>query len=73
MCNYFDEFEQLNSGWLISSEFNCMGDVNQFEIKERCIEFVTKNVSPQGNVKIKLNLKVVEICRNCSPNFLWSK
>ena len=35
--------------------------VNQFEIKDRFIEFVTSNVSPQGNnVKIKLNLKVGE-------------
>ena len=32
--------------------------VNQIEIKETCIEFVINNVSAQGNVKIKLNLKV---------------
>ena len=32
--------------------------VNQFEMKEKCIEFVS-NVSRQGNnVKIKLNLKM---------------
>ena len=36
--------------------------VNQFEIQERCIEFVISNVSPRGNVKIKLNLEVEEIC-----------
>ena len=47
--------------------------VNQFEIKDMCIEFVINNASPQGNVKIKLNLNVEEICRDCSPNFLWNK
>ena len=47
--------------------------VNQFIIKDTCIESVINNVSPQGNVKIKLNLKVEEICKNCSPNFLWNK
>ena len=31
-----------------------------------CIEFVINNVSPQVNVKIKLNLKLEEICRDCS-------
>ena len=32
--------------------------LNQFEMKDTCIEFVI-NVSPQGNnVKIKLNLKI---------------
>ena len=32
--------------------------VNQFEMKDKCIEFVI-NVSRQGNnVKIKLNLKI---------------
>ena len=37
--------------------------VNQFEMKDRCIEFVI-NVSRQGdNVKIKLSLKI--ICRDC--------
>ena len=36
--------------------------VNQFEIKDTCVEFVVNNVSPQGNnMKIKLNLKVEEI------------
>ena len=36
--------------------------VNQFEIKDTCIEFVTNNVSPQAkNVKRKLNLNVEEI------------
>ena len=43
--------------------------VNQFEIKDTCIEFVTNNVSPQGNVTIKLNLKMEEICRDCSLIF----
>ena len=47
--------------------------VNQFKIKDACIEFVINNVSRQGNVKIKFNLKIEEICRNCSPNFLWNK
>ena len=47
--------------------------VNQFEIKETCIEFVINNVPAQGNVKMKLNLKVEEIWRDCSPNFLWNK
>ena len=45
--------------------------VNQAEIKDTCIEFVINNVSPQGNVKIKLNSEVEEICRDCSPDFLW--
>ena len=49
------------------------GWVNQFEIKDSCTEFVVNNVSPKGNVKIKLNLKMEEICRGCSPNFLWNK
>ena len=47
--------------------------VNQFEIKDTRIEFVINNVSPQGNVKIKLNSKVQEVCRDCSPYFLWNK
>ena len=46
--------------------------VNQFVIKDTRFEFVI-NVSAQGNVKIKLNLKVEEICRNCSFTFLWNK
>ena len=33
--------------------------VNQFEIKDRFIEFVINNVSSQGNVKIKLNFESV--------------
>ena len=45
--------------------------VSQFEIKDKCIEFATNNVSPQGdNAKIKPNLKVEEICRDGSPDFL---
>ena len=37
--------------------------VNQFEMEDKCNEFVI-NVSRQGdNVKIKLNLKI--ICRDC--------
>ena len=44
--------------------------VNQFEIKDMFIEFGVNNVSLQGNVKIKLNLKIEEICRYCNPNFL---
>ena len=44
--------------------------VNQFEIKDTRIEFVINNVSQQGNVEIKLNLKMEEICRDYSPNFL---
>ena len=48
--------------------------MNQFEIKDTCIEFVIDNVSPQGNnVKIKLNLKVEETCRDSRPNFLLNK
>ena len=44
--------------------------VNQFGIKDTYIEFVINNVSPQGNnVKGKLNLKMEEIYRDCSPNF----
>ena len=35
--------------------------VNLFEIKYTCIEFVIKNISPQCNVKIMLNLKAEEI------------
>ena len=45
--------------------------VKQLEIKDMCIDFLINNVSPKGNnVKIKLNLKVQEICRYCNPNFL---
>ena len=47
--------------------------LNQFEIKDTCIEFEINNVSLQGNVKIKSNLKVEEIFRDWSPNFLWNK
>ena len=32
--------------------------LKQFEIKDTSIEFMINNVSPQGNVKIKLNLNV---------------
>ena len=43
--------------------------VSQFEIKDMHTEFVINNVSPQGNnVKIKLNLKLEEICRDCRSN-----
>ena len=42
--------------------------MNHFEIKDTCIKFVIDNVSPQdNNVKIKMNLKVEEIFRDCSP------
>ena len=34
--------------------------VHQFEIKDKCTEFVINNVSPQGNVEIKLNLKLTK-------------
>ena len=46
--------------------------VDQLEIKDTCIEFVINNVSVQGNnyVRIKLNMKVEKICRDCSSNFL---
>ena len=45
--------------------------MNQFEIKDTCIEFTINNISAQSNnVEIKLNLKLEEICRDCSPNFL---
>ena len=48
--------------------------VNQFEIKGACSELVIDNISLQGNnVKIKLNLKMEKICKECSPNFWWSK
>ena len=46
---------------------------DQLEIKDTYVEFVINNVLPQDNVKIKLNLKVEEICRDCNPNFLWNK
>ena len=38
--------------------------LNQFEIKDVCIEFVINNVSAQGNnnAKIKLNLKLKKVC-----------
>ena len=45
--------------------------MNQFEIKDKRVEFVINNVSPQGNnMNIKLNLKVEEIRRHYGPNFL---
>ena len=34
------------------------GWVNQFEIKDTCIEIVTNRVSLQGKMKIKLNVYV---------------
>ena len=38
------------------------------------IEFLMNDFSLQGNnVKIKLNLKVEEICRDCSPNLVLNK
>ena len=44
--------------------------MNQFEIKDTCIEFVIRNVSPLGNnLKIKFNLKEEEVSRDCSPIF----
>ena len=44
--------------------------VNQFEIKDMYIEFAITNVSAQGNNgKIKLNLKVEKICRDCTVTF----
>ena len=46
--------------------------VNQFETKDTCIEIVIYNVSLQDNVKIKLNLKIAETCRDGSHNFLWN-
>ena len=44
--------------------------VNQFEIKDACIEFVI-NVLAKGNnnVKLKLNIIVKKICSDCSPIF----
>ena len=48
--------------------------VNLFEIKDRCIEFLFNDFSQQGNnVKIKLNLKVKQIWRDCSLNLVLSK
>ena len=48
----FRDFEQVNLSWPVAW-------VNQFEVKDICIEFVINNVSPQSNiVKIKLNLKI---------------
>ena len=44
--------------------------VNQFEIRGTCIELLSNNVSLQGNnVKIKLNLKMENIFRDCCLNF----
>ena len=39
--------------------------MNQFEIKDRCNEFVINNVSAQGNVNIKLNSKVTAVLIFC--------
>ena len=46
--------------------------VNQFEIRDTCIEFTTYNVSAQSNnnMKIRLNLNVEKMCTDYSPNFL---
>ena len=47
--------------------------MNQFEIRDRFIEFVTNNAwLPDNNVQTKLDLKVKEICRDC-PKFLRDK
>ena len=61
----------VNSGWLTSYVLKCMGQ-SIWNQRHVCIEFVINNISPQGNVKIKLNLKVEEIFRDCSANFLWN-
>ena len=61
-----DGFEQVSGGYLI---IYSTAWVNQFEIKDMCIEFVFIHVSSlDNNFKIKLNLKVEEISRDCSPN-----
>ena len=55
-----DYYHMYSTAWL-----------NQFEIKEICIEFVINDDLWQGkNVEIKLNLKVEETCRDFSPKFL---
>ena len=56
MCYCSGEFEQVNSDWLISYVFKCMVE-SMWKQKHLCIQFVINNVSPQGNVKIKLILK----------------
>ena len=61
----------VNSGWLTSYVLKCMGQ-SIWNQRHVCIEFVINNISPQGNVKITLNLKVEEIFRDCSANFLWN-
>ena len=58
-----DQYHRYSAAW-----------VNQFDIKDMGIEFVTNNVSSQGNkLKIKLNWKVEEICRYSSSNYLWNE
>ena len=48
--------------------------VKQFEFKDAWTDFVINNIPAQGNnVKIKMNLKVEWICRDCSLNFLLDK
>ena len=56
--------------WIWTSKCHTYSNawVNQFEIKPTCIEFVIFD-----NVKIKMNLKIQKIFRDCSPNFLWNK
>ena len=61
--------EQVNGGCLVS----CIQLHERINLK-RSIEFAINNVLSQGNnVKTKFNLKVKEICRDWSPNFLWNK
>ena len=48
-------------------------EMDGLEIKDTFIEFAINNVSNQFNVKIILNLKMEEICRDCCPNFFCGK
>ena len=48
--------------------------MNQFEVKDTCIEFVIIILPTQGkNFKIDLKLQMEEICTDFTLDFLWNK
>ena len=70
----FKCLENKKSFWgEIKSIFNHFQSAFNCQKLSQTWEWVFHYVSPQGNVNTKLNLKVEEICRDCSATFLWNK
>ena len=70
----FKCLENKKSFWgEIKSIFNHFESAFNCQKLSQTWEWVFHYVSPQGNVNTKLNLKVEEICRDCSATFLWNK